>query len=268
MTLVQHPEGFFTADTTEALLRLKNRAAMMKGNLEIAGYFPDQMKWDAVRKNPGPTGLRPELSAIPSGREVRLRLRLPGEESVGQRQHELAMLWGVAVSLGFVPFTRYPLPGPCDEVFHFLGPWAVLMDNLLGAGRGEAGWPGFCCAAQLEVGAWEGSHATERAVQAHLHRSGFYCGAVDGQVGPKTQAALKAANLHSLPLTEILKRITAAKTASPGVPKHPVTGHLEMEGVDLSIHPYGQVRASRTARGADIQITGPGRLVIDVRDIP
>lgn len=266
MSLLQHPGGSFTADTLEALRKLEERTSTLKGRLEISGRSAPQMTWKEVQKKPGPTGLPPQLSAVSTGREVYLRLRLSEEDSVTQRQHELAMLWGVAIPLGFVPFSRYPVPGICDEVFHFLGPWTVLMDNMLGAGRGEEGWPGFCCAAQMEVGMWEGSHPTERKIQAHLHRIGFNAGAVDGLVGPRTQAALRAANLHSLPLTEVLQKISEKPTAEPKVRERPVRGRLEMEGVDLSIHPYGQVRAARNLNGADLYVMGAGRLVIDFRD--
>jgi hypothetical protein len=178
------------------------------------------------------------------------------------------MLWAIAVPLGLVPFTRYPLPGPHDTVFHFFGEWSLLMDHLLGAGRGEAGWPSFCCAAQIDVGKWEGGRVTERLVQAHLHRIGFNVGNVDGIVGNKTQGALRAANLHSLPLADVAKQIVEKAPHVPKMLDREIQGRIEMPDVDFSIHPYGQVRAHRTVRGADLQIAGPGRIVLDVRDPP
>jgi hypothetical protein len=160
------------------------------------------------------------------------------------------------------------LAGPHEDVFHYFGEWAILMDNLLGAGRGEAGWPAFCCAAQLEVGKWEGNRGTERLVQAHLHRIGFNVGALDGVLGAKTQGALRAANLHSLPMTEVAQKISTQQAAIPKTLEKPVLGRVELSDVDFSIHPYGQVRATRTVRGVDLHISGAGRIVIDVRDPP
>jgi len=265
--LIQHKNGVFTPDTVSTLRKLEQRVAKLRARLSIRGRPQLEMSWEHVREDRGPTGLPPEWSAIPTGREVYLRLEIPDEEADdARRERELALLWAVSVPLGFVPYTRYPLPGPHDEVFHFFGEWEVLMDQLLGAGRGEAGWPGFCCAAQLDVGKWEGSQKTERMVQVHLHRIGYNVGPIDGIIGNKTQGALRAANLHSLPLTEVAKRIETMKPYMPKTFDRAVQGRLEMPDVDFSISPYGQVRTTRTIRGADLHISGPGRVVLDVRD--
>ena len=113
---------------------------------------------------------------------------------------------------------------------------------------------------------WGGPRATERLVQVHLHRIGLNVGPVDGIVGNKTQGAIRAANLHSLPMSDVAKKV--AEMGPAVVPSFPrdVQGRLELADVDFSIHPYGQVRATRTVQGADLQISGPGRVVIDVRD--
>ncbi len=267
--LVQHKSGVFTPDTVEMLRKLEQRAAKLNARLHVSGRPAPTMGWDSVREDPGPTGLPPEWSAVPTGREVYLRLELLRDEegqSASRHERELALLWGLTVPLGFVPFTRYPLPGPHDAIFHFLGEWEMLMDNLLGAGRGEAGWPGFCCAAQIDVGRWEGARKTERLVQAHLHRIGFNVGMIDGILGNKTQGGLKAAGLHSLPLTEVAERLERMPPRVPQLLEKTVQGRLQMPDVSFAIHPYGQVRATRTVQGADLHISGPGRVVIDVRD--
>lgn len=266
--LVQFKKGVFTPDTVEILRRLEQRVLSLNATLSIEGPSPEVRSWDDVRKSPGPTGLPPEWSAVLTGREVYLRLSVKDdqEHEGSRRERELAMLWAVAVPLGLVPFTRYPLRGPHDQVFHFFGAWGTMMDQLLGAGRGEAGWPAFCCAAQLEVDRWEGGRATERLVQAHLHRIGFNVGPIDGIVGNKTQGGIRAANLHSVPLSEVAQRIVEMPPQVPKTLEKTVQGRLEMPDVDFSIHPFGQVRATRTVRGADLQISGPGRVVLDVRD--
>lgn len=268
--LVQHKNGVFTPDTVDGLRKLERRVAKLAANLVVEGRAQPEMTWGAVREDPGPTGLPPEWSAVPTGREVYLRLKMHKDDGseASRRERELAMLWGVAIPLGFTPFTRYPLPGPHDQVFHFFGEWTMMMDQLLGAGRGEAGWPAFCCAAQLDVGKWEGPRATERLVQIHLHRMGFNIGAVDGILGNKTQGALKAAGLHSLPLAEVAKQIVTKAPRGQTTFEKDVHGHLDMPDVDWSIHPYGQVRTTRTVQGADFHISGPGRVVIDVREPP
>lgn len=268
--IVQYRRGSFTPDLVEALRRLEQRVAKLNATLTIEGPGQLEMTWERVRQDPGPTGLPPEWSAVPTGREVYLRLKINRDEGseASRRERELAMLWAVVVPLGIVPFTRYPLAGPHDSVFHFFGEWGLLMDHLLGAGRGEAGWPSFCCAAQVDVGRWEGGRVTERLVQSHLHRIGFNVGSVDGIVGNKTQGALRAAGLHSLPMSDVAKQIVEMPPHIPPVLERDVQGRLEMPDVDFSIHPYGQVRATRTVRGADLQISGPGRVVIDVRDPP
>lgn len=266
--LVQHKRGSVTPDTAAALRKLEQRVASLKATLRVESRGALEMSWEKVREGPGPTGLPPEWSAVPTGREVYMRLEITDDQgpSPSRRERELALLWAIAVPLGFVPYTRYPLPGAHEEVFHFLGEWGLLMDHLLGAGRGEAGWPSFCCAAQIDVGKWEGGRTTERLVQAHLHRVGYNVGPIDGVVGNKTQGALRAANLHSLPMTEAAKRVVEMRPHVPETLERDVHGRITMPDVSFSIHPYGQVRATRTAYGADLQISGPGRVVLDVRD--
>jgi len=268
--LIQHKNGVYTPDTVDALRTLEQRVAKLSTSLVVEGRPQPTMGWGQVREDPGPTGLPPEWSAVSTGREVYMRLEMNKDEGseATRRERELAMLWGLTVPLGFTPYTRYPLPGPHDQVFHFFGEWTTMMDQLLGAGRGEAAWPGFCAAAQLDVGKWDGGRGTERLVQTHLHRIGYNVGAIDGIVGNKTQGALRAAGMHSLEMTEVAKQIVKMVPHVPTILEKDVQGRLEMPDVDWSIHPYGQVRTTRTVRGADFHISGPGRVVIDVRDPP
>lgn len=268
--LVQYKRGSVTPDTADALRKLESRISKLRVLLKVECRGALEMTWDKIREDPGPTGLPPEWSAVLTGRELYMRLTIQNDDgpAASKRERELAMLWGLAVPLGFTPFTRYPLPGPHDEIFHFFGEWGLLIDHLLGAGRGEAGFPSFCCAAQIDVGRWEGGRVTERLVQAHLHRIGYNVGPIDGVLGNKTQGGLRAANLHSIPLNDAAKQIVNLPAHVPEALPRDVHGRLTMPDVRFSIHPYGQVRATRIASGAELQISGPGRVVIDIPDPP
>lgn len=258
--LVEHAGGRFTPDTVRALKVLEERARALRGELEVSG---GACGWAALQNSPGPTGMPPAWSAVPTGREVLLRIRMLEEQTELCRMHEIAMLWAIAIPLGFTPFARYPLVGSQDAVFHYLGDWVLLMDSLLGVGRGEAGWPSFCCAAQLDVGAWEGGVDVERFVQAQLHRLGYNVGVVDGVIGAKTLAGIRAAKLHSMPLSDVAKRL--AVQASKDHSREEVRqGRIELGDVGFSIHTYGQVRSKRTREGVELHINGPGRVVLDL----
>ena len=270
--LIQHKAGVFTPDTIDILRKFEKRIAKLSARVQISGRPATEMNWGSLREDPGPTGLPPEWSAVPTGREVYLSLEFTkdqeGEAEASRRERQLAMLWAIAVPVGLVPYTRYPLPGPHDTVFHYFGEWEILMDQLLGAGRGEAAWPAFCCAGQMDVGKWEGPRPTERLVQAHLHRIGLPVGPIDGILGNKTQGALRAAALHSIPLSEVAAKIETMPPRTSNLLDRALQGRIELPDVSFAIHPYGQVRATRTVHGADLQISGPGRVVIDVRDPP
>jgi hypothetical protein len=269
-SLIQYRTGTFTPDTVDMLRKLESRVTTLKARLHVSGREASEMTWESVRKDPGPTGLPPEWSAIPTGREVYLRLDLveDAEPAASRREREIAMLWGAAIPLGFVPFSRYPLPGPHDDIFHVFGQWSILMDNLLGAGRGEAGWPGFCCAAQIDVETWGGARATERMIQARLHLLGYNVGAIDGILGNKTQGALRAAGLHSTRAADVAQKLSTMVPRSVATLDPPVRGTVDVPGVDFAIHPYGQVRTARTVRGAEISVSGAGRVVIDFMEPP
>jgi hypothetical protein len=266
MRLVQYRQGVVTQDVAEALRQLEHQASKLSAKLQVE--FPSQdTSWERVRKNPGPTGLPPEWSAVPTGREVYLRLQLDkddGSENTA-KERGLALLWAIAYPLGFTPYARYPLPGAYEQVFHFLGPWHGLFDNFIGSGNGEAAWPAFCCAAQIDVDVWEGGRKNERLVQAHLHRIGVNVGTLDGVLGPRTQGGLKAVSLHSLPLTDVVSKIVSKASFRPPELEDPHQALLRMPEISWSVHHYGQVRATRNTQGAVLDISGPGRVVLDIK---
>jgi hypothetical protein len=176
---------------------------------------------------------------------------------------ELGVLWGLAVPLGFLPWSRFPVPGEHSRVFHYLGPWATVPDLLNGEGQGEMAWPSLCAAAQIDVGTWTGDRLIERTVQTHLHRLGIHCGPIDGSIGAKSLAALKALGLGG----QLIQN--AAKTLSK---MHPPpdetangkrrTGYFTLRGGNLEAFTSGAVNAVRTRTGYAVTIDGSGRLIL------
>ena len=270
MNLIEYQNSLIAQDALEALEKLHQKVQETSAELNVELPPRESFEWGDLETNPGPTNLSPAYSAIPTGREVYLRLdvsKISSKEDVlGQRERGLALLWALALPLGFTPYTRYPVPGPQSHVFHYFGPWHILMDHFLGSGRGEAAWPSFCCAAQAEAETWKGGRATERRVQAHLHRLGFNVGVIDGVVGPRTQGGLKAVGLHSLPLTDILERLEKRSPDPAPTLEKPLQGVVYMPEVTWTINTYGQVRMTKTVQGATLNIQGPGRVVVDVQE--
>lgn len=266
--LVQYRTSTVTTDVTEAMRKLEARAHEL-GNVRIGfqGTSKGSHLWDAVRTQPGPTRCKPEWSMVPTGREVYLSLHFTEDEgedaAATRRERELATLWGLAIPLGFTPFTRHPLPGDGDDVFHFLGPWRTLYDHLTSVFRGEEAWPSVACAAQSDVGAWQGVHPMERFVQAQLHRIGINIGPVDGIMGDVTTEGIRRAGLHGMPLDKVAEGLLKMQLPEPP-PNTSRIGHVVVPGKNLSIVCFGQVTSTRTPTGATLDINGPGRVVVDI----
>jgi hypothetical protein len=213
--------------------------------------------------NLGTTALPPHLSMRPAGREFEMRTEIldyTGPEG-GKRAAEISVLWGLAVPLGFIPWQRYPVEGPHDKVFHYLGPWAALVDGLHGEGRGEEAWPSACAAAQVDVGAWDGSMATERMVQAQLHRLGIHCGPIDGIIGNRTAASIKAIGLGGLPLEQVVETIVKMETPDLFTATARRAGQIVVGG-DVEAFSSGHVHTTKTSTGYAMTIDGPGRVTL------
>lgn len=257
--LVAHRSSVTTPDTAERLRQLEARVAKWHTRLHLAytGVKRTDANWRGAGKNP-------HLSMAPSGREVRLRVQLPADRPSDEARHqEVAMLWGFAVPLGFTPWNRYPVPGPEDDLFHYLGPWQTLFDHLCSEGRGELAWPSVCCAAQCDVGTWEGDKRVERFVQSQLHRLGLHCGPVDGVIGERTQGALNALGITGKTLEEIAEVLKQYR--EPSRPKGERRfGHIVIDGDDVAVFAHGQIAAQRTKQGVALAIDGPGRVILDI----
>jgi len=243
--------------------RLKNYKGLslapdMAEALRLLEAKANEHKWRVKLLTPsGPTS--DPLSLAPAGREVQFVF-----EKVGASPEDaLNAAWGCAVPLGFTPKIRYPLLGEDSSVFHFFGPWQGLYGALLAEGRGHLAWPSVCCAAQVDVGVWQGDREEIRFVQAQLHRLGRNCGAIDGIVGPRTAAAIESLALPRGSLTLVAEHL---RTAEPKeAPTQKGRGHLLIPGYQVVVGGYGGVKAWTMQNGAGIEVNGPGRLVVDVR---
>lgn len=251
LSLIRYGELTVTPDTRDALSSLVERAKEVGWRLGFEVPTFDE------------EGLFPrELSLIPAGREVWLRAE---HDEFKDPTHRVAVMWSLAIPLGFTPYNRYAVPGPHSMVFHWLGPWKTLMDRVLSEGRGHLAWPSVCCAAQVDVGVWEGDREMERFIQAQLHRIGQNVGGIDGVVGPRTARAFETMGLTGLPLEAVAQNL-AARDTRHRVKGESTKGHLVVSGRQTSVAAYGGVRATVTETGAALDIEGPGRLVVDVGD--
>lgn len=242
--------GFLlTEDTIQAVTALILQAANKGWKVDVVGPSPDD-------GNP--------MSLASAGREVHLRLDHDTESVTPQ--HALNALWGYAVPLRFTPWLRWPVSGPGDMVFYYLGPWHLVNERLLAEGRGHLAWPSVCAAAQVDVGTWKGDREQIRMVQAQLHRIGYNPGPVDGLLSPQTLAALEAAGLKNKPLGVALDCLLPMPNAIPEVSGggKRAFGTLSIPGQRISVSSFGGIKASQNPQGALITVDGPGRLVVDV----
>jgi len=115
----------------------------------------------------------------------------------------LSKLWDLAIPLGFTPIIKNPSLEQ-SECWHFdrLGPLAGVRAAFV-AHRNES--PDFRNAYGLTamvgnvlVGTFTGTKKMERYVQCRLLLAGHWPGPPDGQIGPKTRKALKAAGVEGV----------------------------------------------------------------------
>jgi len=252
--LVSYMGLVLTVDTVQALKHLQDRAHEVGGwQVKITGPTPGTRDKDL-------------LSLVPAGREVQMTFEREGSSY----EESLYALWGCAVPLGFTPWMRYPVARDDLEVidsmtFHFYGEWAMVLDRLLAEGRGHLAWPSLCCAAQVDVGVWQGDHPVERFVQAQLHRVGAGCGPVDGVVSARTLSVLATLGVTQ-PELDKAAVLLASRSTPTAPPQERLKGHVAMPGCPLTLHAFGGVKAVRTPQGATLTVDGPGRVVMDIGD--
>jgi len=250
MKLTSHRGTLIAPDLVEPLRRLEVAAAE-RGGLKVEYLHP-------ASSSLNPLSLPEELSLRTAGREIYLRLLDEKEEN------RLDLLWEIAVPLGFVPWLRFPVrSGGLERVFHYPGPWAILVDSLHAEGRGETAWPSLCAAAQVHVGVWRGNKPTERLVQAHLHRIGVSCGPVDGVVGPRTLAALKSIGLAGKTLEE-LPSLLEEKNPPSNKTREKKLISVVAPNSKTQIFTSGGIESSRTSTGYQMIVRGPGTFTVSV----
>lgn len=246
LKLTSYKGMLVTPDMVAALKALEARAS------DNGKWRVKFLKTDTTKPDP--------LSLAPAGREVRFVFERAGADP----QTALNAAWGAAVPLGFTPGLRYPLLHDGHEVFHFFGPWRDVYDRLLAEGRGHLAWPSLCCAAQVDIGAWTGDKEEPRFVQAQLHRIGRNPGPVDGVVGPRTAAAIESLGLSRGSFAQVVDHL---RTAMP--PERPEgttqRGHFLLPGREVVVEAFGGITSWSAPHGAAFEVTGPGRVVVDVR---
>ena len=248
-------------DTADACVRASAGVHALGGKLELASppRRKTELTWESVRSDPGVlTHLwSPEVSALPTGREVHFRVSgVPPERGV-------QILWGTLVPLGFVPWDRFPLvSSPTVGVFHHVGPWRFLLDHHMATGRGELAWSSFCAAAQADVGMWEGRGKTERFIQGQLYRLGLGHGPVDGVMGDETRRALGRSGMPlGIGLAVLADRLAKAETKEVSVSE--TRGQI-LFGGRMTVQAWGRVEVvGGTPAGASFTVGGPGRVVLD-----
>ncbi len=242
ISLKTHEGLIVTPDVADAMDLVKIAAAK-------AGW---QCKF--VQPDPKPSA----LSLVPAGREIWFTFEKDGASA----QAALYAAWGCAVPLGFTPKLRDPLLEDGHMIYRYLGPWQALYGKLLAEGRGHLAWPSVCCAAQVDVGKWEGDKVGPRFIQAQLHRMGRNAGPIDGVIGQRSAAAIE-----SLSLPRDSSLADALKVAEPATnPQSTVSrGHLHLPGRQLVIEGFGGVKVWSMDNGAGFEVSGPGRVVVDVR---
>lgn len=264
--LVAYRNSVVTPEVAEALRKLESAAASheVKGiRIVYSGVTASNASWVGVNTDPGPTNLPAQISMRPTGREVYLSLQIDG--GISDPMQELALLWGLAIPLGFQPWSRFPVPGDGQKIFHYYGDLAPLVDFFHSEGRGELAWPSLCCAAQSLVGNWGGDKQTERKVQAHLHRLGVHSGPVDGNITEATLASLRTLGFGGLPLLKVLPKIEKLNPPKVQVGDK-VGGFLTMTGAKVEGFSSGGVRILRSNAGFAITVQAPGRAIFEFGD--
>jgi hypothetical protein len=262
---IAYRSSAITPDTAEAMRRLEKKAQEY-GGVTIQYEGPNRhLTWETVG-GPNLTQTSASQSLRLAGREVNLRIKFTDWKgpTTNQRQAELNVLWELAVPLGFIPWVRYPHPNTADTVFHFFGPWRRLHDHLCSEGRGELAWPSVACAAQVDIGTWEGDRITERFVQAQLHRLGAPCGPIDGIIGDRTTLAFRSLGFQGMTLEELAEHLRTHEVKETVRDGQRQFGYIVLPGWQMVANSYGDVHTTHIPQGVALTVDGPGRVVIDV----
>lgn len=213
--------GQMAPDAGAALLWLSDAVSEAGGDFRVTdGFRPPQeqaiarkkyLAWLAAGKPQTPDQgynpalhkkalvLRPGRSFHQSGRSVDVDIASLSFDGTPENQ-QLDRLWAIAVPLGWRPIIRDPSES-AKEAWHFdyMGPWAAVFDRI--------GYEQTAICAVLDVGLGNGlfDRLNERTLQAQLHRAGFDVGDVDGFLGRKSWAGIKAAGIDAGELGDMIR---------------------------------------------------------------
>ena len=106
---------------------------------------------------------------------------------------QLDKLWEIAIPLGWTPIIKAPTEGVTESWhFDYFSYWQATRLRLSYAGVANVyGMIAMCSCLDEGIGGYGNDEA--RALQVQLHRIGQNPGAVDGDIGAKTEKALGAA---------------------------------------------------------------------------
>ena len=144
---------------------------------KVTPFDPNSMKVDYVAL--------PGFSFHNAGRAIDINLECLRFKSAASDK-QLDALWETARPLGWRPIIKEATEGKSESWhFDFMGEW--LAYYLRSSKYDDAA---MC--ASLDIGVSVYPKSESRMLQAQLQRAGYDCGTVDGDVGAKSQAALKA----------------------------------------------------------------------------
>jgi translation elongation factor EF-G len=103
--------------------------------------------------------------------------------------------------------------------------------------------------------------AAEHMVQAQLHRLGIHCGPVDGIIGDRTIASIKALGLGGLPMERVVEALVKMHSPNPFDAPERRAGQIVVGG-NVEAFSSGHVHTTRTNTGYAMTIDGPGRVTL------
>lgn len=223
--LVKRTSGYMTPDAAAALLELHEVVTAAGGDFRVtdclrsvAEQAIERGKYEAWLAAGAPKSFdraimrrvfvaRPGRSFHNAGRAIDIdiaALKFPGLSS----DKILDKLWDLAIPRGWRPAIKEP-DETAKEAWHFdfMGEWASVFARLNYEQAAMA-----ACLDIGEVGSFP--QARERAIQAHLHRTGYDVGDIDGLIGKRSLAGLTALGITTTQRSQQFTEVRA-KPSSP-----------------------------------------------------
>jgi D-alanyl-D-alanine dipeptidase len=198
-----------TPDTKKAIMAIATDLAAAGGKLVLSDLFRSydmqlQAHNDYVTKKKKAYSPPPGGSLHEAGRGMDIDL--------SKIKISLKDFWVIAAKYGFYPIIAEP-NSKASEAWHFdcQGSHRIVYDYYkAGKGKNMAPYAAMAASGILAIGVKVDSFKTrqrEAAIQAGLIRLGHDIGSLDGDIGPKTQAALKKAKITSGDPASVLESV-------------------------------------------------------------